>query len=240
MERKSISVCMATYNGEKYVEEQIKSVLTQLDNSDEIIVSDDNSTDNTIEIIKSFNDQRIKIFINKNKGIVNNFQNAIKQAQGDYLFLADQDDVWLPNKVSNSLNSLKTNDLVVSNCIVTDENLKTIHPSYFKLNNSKKGFFKNFYRSSYLGSCLAFRKEILVDILPFPNNLYLYHDWWIGFIADKKYKVEFIETVGMLYRRHDYNMSTTGAKSKQSLYKRFRDRLQLLYLANLRLLKKSY
>lgn len=231
---------MATYNGEKYIEEQVKSILTQLDENDEIIVSDDNSTDNTIAIIKSFNDERIKIFKNRNKGIVNNFQNSIEKAQGKYIFLADQDDVWLPNKVSISLKALEKNDLIVSNCSVTDENLQILHQSYFKLNNSKKGFFKNFYRSSYLGCCIAFRREMLVDILPFPSNLYLYHDWWIGFIADRKYKVEFVQSICMLYRRHDYNMSTTGSKSKQNLYKRFRDRLQLLYLANLRLLKKTH
>ena len=232
-----ISVCIATYNGEKYIKEQLNSILPQLGVNDEIIISDDRSTDSTLSIINSFNDERVKIFVNKNKGIVKNFENALMHASGDYIFLADQDDVWLSEKVSLSIAGLEHNNLVVTNCKVTDENLKEINPSYFKLNDSKKGFFKNFYRSSYLGCCLAFKKELLDDILPIPNNLFLYHDWWIGYIADIKYKVRFIETPCMLYRRHDFNMSTTGSKSKQSLWKKFRDRFQLLYLGNLRLLK---
>lgn len=236
--RKKISVCMATYNGEKYIKEQLDSILSQLQEDDEIIISDDGSNDKTVKIINKINDPRIKIFFNKNKnGLTYNFENAIKQAKGDYIFLSDQDDIWLPNKITLSLKGLEDNDVVVTNCMITDSNLNTINDSYFKLNNSKKGFFKNFYRSSYLGCCVGFRKNLLSDILPFPPNLYLYHDWWIGYIADMKYKVEFIETPCLLYRRHDNNMSSTGTKSKQSLLKRFRDRFQLFYLANLRLLK---
>ncbi len=233
-----ISVCMATYNGEKYIKQQLESVLSQLGNQDEVIISDDGSTDSTLEIVKSFEDSRVKIFHNDNKnGLTYNFENAIKKTTGDYIFLSDQDDVWLSNKVTVSVEALKKNDLVVTNCKITDTHLNIVNDSYFKLNNSKKGFFKNFYRSSYLGCCTAFRKELLLDILPFPNKLYLYHDWWIGYIADIKYKTIFIDSPCLLYRRHDNTMSTTGNMSKQSLFKRFRDRFQLFYLGNLRLLK---
>lgn len=236
--RKKISVCMATYNGEKYIKEQLDSILSQLEENDEVIVSDDHSTDKTLDIVKGLNDSRIKFFLNKNKnGLTYNFENAIKQAEGDYIFLSDQDDVWLPNKIALSLKGLEDNDVVVTNCMLTDSDLNIINNSYFKFNNSKKGFLKNFYKSSYLGCCTGFRKELLSDILPFPANLYLYHDWWIGYIADMKYKVQFIETPCLLYRRHNDSVSPTGDKSKQSLFKRFRNRFQLLYLANLRLLK---
>ena len=89
-----ISVCMATYNGEKYIEEQLKSILSQLGENDEVIVSDDSSTDNTLAIVESFNDVRIKIFPNnKFHSPIFNFENALKQATGDYIFLSDQDDV---------------------------------------------------------------------------------------------------------------------------------------------------
>lgn len=229
---------MATYNGEKYIKEQLESILSQLDEKDEVIVSDDHSTDKTLEIVEKFRDSRVKIFLNKNdKGLTYNFENAIKQANGDYIFLSDQDDVWLPNKVAVAVKGLEDNDFVITNCKITDRNLNVINESYFKFNNSKKGFFKNFYRSSYLGCCTAFRRELLSDILPFPQKLYLYHDWWIGYIADRKYKVQFIEEACLLYRRHDENVSPTGQKSKQNLCKRFRNRFQLLYLASLRLLK---
>ena len=95
-----ISVCIATYNGAEYLREQVESILSQLEEEDEIVVSDDSSTDTTIEILQSFGDRRIKIFKNPAKGFVRNFENALRQAQGDFIFLSDQDDVWLPNKVA--------------------------------------------------------------------------------------------------------------------------------------------
>lgn len=232
-----ISVCMATYNGEMYIKEQLDSIIPQLSLTDEIIISDDGSTDNTLQIINNYNDDRIKVFVNNNKkGIVGNFENALNKSEGDYIFLSDQDDVWLPIKVKICLAALRDNDVIVTNCRIVDNDLNIINESYFKLNNSKSGFFKNFYRSSYLGCCLAFKKELLSDILPIPKKLFLYHDWWIGFLAISKYKTGFIETPCLLYRRHDNNMSTTGSISNQSLYKKFRDRFQLLFLGLSRLI----
>ncbi|MCG2791916.1 MAG: glycosyltransferase, partial [Weeksellaceae bacterium] len=106
-----ISVCLATYNGEKYLEAQIKSILKQLSVDDELIISDDRSTDNTISVINKFDDNRIKIFINKNKnGVAHNFENALLKATGDYIFLSDQDDIWADNKVDVLLKELKEYD----------------------------------------------------------------------------------------------------------------------------------
>lgn len=117
-----ISVCMATYNGAKYLKEQVDSIFNQefKENPDteiELIVSDDESTDDTLNILRSYNDQRIKIYIHtehkKNRyfnaafACTKNFENAIKKATGDYIFLSDQDDVWYPWKLDKSLSSLK-------------------------------------------------------------------------------------------------------------------------------------
>ena len=89
-----ISVCMATYNGEKYIQEQIDSILCQLSKDDELVISDDHSTDATCDIIKSYNDRRIKLFLNElAKGVTHNFENALLHSKGDIIFLADQDDV---------------------------------------------------------------------------------------------------------------------------------------------------
>ena len=94
-----ISVCIATFNGEKYISSQLDSILNQVVPVHEIIISDDMSTDNTIEIIKNCNNPIIKIFINKERlGVAKNFENAIKHANGDFIFLCDQDDIWLKNK----------------------------------------------------------------------------------------------------------------------------------------------
>ena len=175
-----ISVCIATYNGGKYIKEQIDSILLQLGRKDEIIISDDSSTDDTLSIIKSYNDPRIKIFFNKSThSPIFNFENAIRNAKGSYIFLADQDDIWLPNKINNTVDLLKQYDLVVSDCKVVDQNLNVLEESFFYKRNSGTGFCKNLFKNTYLGCCMAFRKEILCYILPFPKRIAM-HDIWIG------------------------------------------------------------
>jgi GT2 family glycosyltransferase len=234
-----ISVCIATYNGENYIKEQIDSILCQLGIDDELIVSDDYSSDSTIEILKSYNDSRIKLFYNNNrKGVVGNFENALLKAQGDVIFLADQDDIWLPNKVSVSLKGLETNDLVVTDCEVINEKNELIYTSYFFVTNSGTGFIKNLYKSSYLGCCLVFNRNVLEKVLPIPKSLLLFHDWWIGFIAESLYKTEFIDIVCMQYRRHQFANSTTLSKSKNSLLLKIQFRIQLLYLGAKRCIQK--
>lgn len=226
-----ISVCMATYNGEKYIKEQLESILCQLGDNDEVIISDDGSTDNTKTIIESFKDKRIKFFKNNGtKGVVSNFENALNKSSGDYIFLSDQDDVWLSNKVSTCLNKLKSCDLIVSNCKVVDSSLNIVHESYFNLAKSGKGFLKNLYKSSYLGCCLAFRREMLTDILPFPKELIMFHDWWIGFIAELKLNVYFEKEPLMLYRRHVNTTSNTVGLSSNSLFFKVYARMQLFFL----------
>ena len=113
-----ISVCMATYNGQKYIKEQIDSILCQLGPADELVISDDHSTDLTPDIIKSYDDKRIKFFYNElKKGVTHNFENALLKSKGDILFLADQDDVWLPNKIEVTFNLMKQMECV--NCVET-------------------------------------------------------------------------------------------------------------------------
>lgn len=133
-----ITVCIATFNGEKYIREQLNSILFQLSLQDEVIVSDDGSTDNTISIIKSFNDKRIKIIdgVYRHSPTLN-FENALKEAKGDYIFLADQDDVWKDDKVKICLKWLQHYDCIISDAEVTDENLKITSPSLYQLMNIK-------------------------------------------------------------------------------------------------------
>ena len=110
-----ISVCMATYNGEKYIREQVESILCQLGPEDEIVISDDGSKDHTIQMVDSL-DKRIKVFLNEGKhGVVPNFENALKHSSGDYIFFSDQDDIWSPDKVERCLHALEDSDLVVHN-----------------------------------------------------------------------------------------------------------------------------
>jgi len=232
-----VSVCIATYNGEKYIREQLESILCQLDKEDEVIISDDSSTDSTIAIIKDINDNRVKIFYNKKKGVNNNFSNALNQSKGDIIFLSDQDDIWMPNKVAVCKTALIKNELVVSNCSVIDDKGEITYTSYFKVANSGKGFLKNFFRSTYLGCCLAFRRSVLEKTLPIPENLKLFHDWWFGFVAESCFKVVFIDVPCMYYRRHSETNSNTLSKSNLSLSNKIYYRIQLLILGSIRVLK---
>ena len=134
-----ITVCIATFNGEKYIREQLNSILFQLSLQDEVIVSDDGSTDNTISIIKSFNDKRIKIIdgVHRHSPTLN-FENALKEAKGDYIFLADQDDVWKDDKVKICLKWLQHYDCIISDAEVTDEKSENYITIALSINEHKK------------------------------------------------------------------------------------------------------
>lgn len=231
-----ISVCIATYNGEKYIKDQLLSILCQIDIYDEIIVSDDSSNDKTLDIIESLNDSRIKILKNNNyHSPIYNFENAIKHAKGDFIFLSDQDDVWLPDRIKLMKEYLDNYCLVVSDCKIVDSNLNVMNESFFNLYNSGKGFWKNIIKNSYIGCCMAFKKELLIHILPFPLKIPM-HDIWIGLLAELNGGVFFIDTPLLLYRRHGTNASSSGEKSKFSLYHKIVYRLLLLF----EILKRQY
>ena len=145
--RAPVSVCLACYNGERYIAEQLQSVLAQLMPTDEVIVCDDASTDKTVDVVRGIGDARIRIYQNKaSLGIVRNFEQALQNAQHDCLFLCDQDDVWLPNKVERMLAALADAVMVVSDCRVVDAQLETLHPSFFALRGSRPGIANNLWR----------------------------------------------------------------------------------------------
>lgn len=229
-----ISVCLASYNGEKYIRAQLVSILQQLSEVDEVIVSDDGSTDKTLDIIKSFNDSRIKIYQNvqvKRKYtfdyVTHNFETALMHCSGEYIFLSDQDDVWLPNKVSLFLNAMLECDLVLSDCLVVNELLKTLAPSYFDIVKTRSGIVKNIYQNSYLGCCMAFRRNILEKAFPFPNSG-VAHDIWLGIIAKYYYRVSLVTTPTLLYRRHAKNISPSAGVSPFRITTRFYFRWKLI------------
>jgi len=224
-----ISVCIATFNGDKYIGDQIDSILGQLSTDDEIIISDDGSTDNTLEILKNFKDSRIKIHQNKNRlGPVYNFENALSKSTNQYIFLADQDDIWNERKIETFKNYLSEFHVVVSDCSVVDNDLKIINPSFYVLRNSGEGLLKNFFQNSYLGCCMAFHRQVLEKALPFPPQLPM-HDIWIGLVTELFFKSIFIEDKLILFRRHHLNATITSERSNHSLYKKFVFRKNLIF-----------
>lgn len=222
-----ISVCIPTYNGEKFLKPQVDSVLSQLSQDDEIIVSDDGSSDNTIEILESYKDRRIKIFKNSRKGVISNIENALQNSIGEYIFLCDQDDVWVENKVSIIMKAIVESDLVISDCYVTDQNLNIIYESFYKQNNSKNNKWLALLKNPYLGCCMAFKRKVLDAALPFPAKIPM-HDIWIGNVAAFKFQVMFIPDKLIYYRRHGNNASTASAPTKASLVKQINYRLPIV------------
>lgn len=221
-----ISVCIATYNGEEYIQAQLDSILPQLGEKDEIIVSDDGSTDNTLQIIRNYNDYRIKVFTHEKYNkfreypffkITKNIENAINQSSGDLIFLADQDDIWVENKVKIVSQEMKENWVLLHDCTVVNETGEIQHDSYYLLNNSKTGFLNNLINCSYLGCCMAFKREILKVALPIPN-VPIPHDLWLGLIADYQGRVKRIDNKLLLYRRHSLNASSSSNKSSSTLF----------------------
>ena len=231
-----ISVCIATFNGEKYIREQLDSILYQLSDSDEVIISDDSSTDKTLEIVKSYNDPRIKIFPNnKFHSPIFNFENALKYAEGDYVFLSDQDDVWMDNMIEIMIKALKDASLVVSNCFVVDKNLNIIKESFFTQKPSAS-IIKNIISNNYIGCCMAFRKEVLLKALPFPKQIAM-HDIWLGLCGALFYNVIFISEKLIMYRRHNENSSPTMEKSNYKLMYKIVYRIKLMFFLIKRYLK---
>lgn len=221
---------MTVHNGELFLEDQLNSILPYLKLGDEVVISDDDSQDDTLEIIKSFNDPRIRLLKPKSFGDpTKNFEYALSHCANEIIFLADQDDIWYPEKISQMTKALDKADLAICDCRLVDEHGKEIAPSFFALNRSKKGLVKNFIRNSFVGCCMAFHRRVLERALPFPEKIPA-HDLWIGLVAQKYFRVNFIPTILVDYRRHQQNFSTTGHPSKNSLRKKIKSRYELAKL----------
>ncbi len=230
-----VSVCIPTYNGEKYIRQQLDSILCQLTDIDEIIISDDSSGDHTTEIIKSYGDPRIRLIENCTfKSPIFNLENALKNAKGNYIFLSDQDDIWLPDKVKVSISYLKDYDLVVSDCKLIDEQGTVISDSFFKMVDARSGYFHNLIKNGYLGCCIAFNSGLMKKVLPFPGKIAM-HDIWIGLMAEIEGKTYFYRAPLILYRRHSANATPyTSGKSNNPLAYRVKYRIDMAILTLLR------
>jgi len=204
---------MATYNGAQHIEKQLSSILKNLDDNDEVVISDDNSSDKTLAIVNGFADDRIKIVLNApdNRGHVTNFENALKHAKGDYLFLSDQDDIWYDNKVNRMIAALEKHDLVVCDCRVVDGEMKLLNESFYELLSSGSGLLKNFIKNTYLGCCMAFNRKVLEKALPFPKDI-VSHDTWLGLVGELVGSCYFMPEKLQYFIRHGTNFSITDGK----------------------------
>lgn len=232
------SVCMATYNGERFLREQIDSILCQLGPDDELIISDDGSTDGTLGIIESYGDSRIRLLHHERKknrfySSLNviystfNFENALLHVKGDFIFLADQDDVWELEKIKKSLKLLETYDYVLHNFSVIDENGSVLREKFYRKSPLKFNYMYDIIRPNFWGCCSCFKKNILLKVLPFPKKICL-HDMWIGLVSEKIGKCFWNDEILLKHRISSQNTSTGCKKSTNSLVLKIRYRLNTL------------
>jgi len=199
---------MATYNGGKFLKQQLDSILCQLGFRDELIVSDDGSSDTTLEILSEYQkeDVRVQVFVNPRKGFVSNFENALRQCKNDIIFLSDQDDIWLPNKVQvvTDFMSHSGKFLVLHNGLNFHENSNSTNDMLIK--KMRHGVFLNIMMSCYWGCCMAFKRELIDMILPFPARVPT-HDQWIGLVAEQTHQSVFLNQPLLMHRKHADNVS---------------------------------
>lgn len=203
-----VSIAMCTYNGERFIAQQMQSILDQTYSNLEIVVADDVSSDGTISILRRFQqlDSRIRIIENdKNLGFVRNFQHVLQECKGDYIALADQDDVWLPSKIATMYEEIGDNLLLYSSVSLIDDNGHML-PGEFPRANRIDG---RCGLSLILGNCVTghaclIRAELLKLALPIPEGLWV-HDQWLAIVAGSTGRMKASSQVLSLYRKHDNN-----------------------------------
>jgi glycosyltransferase involved in cell wall biosynthesis len=221
---------MASYNGARYIEPQIHSILTQLAPGDELIVVDDCSTDDTVARLRSLGDARIRIVQHTtNQGVVATFEEALRLARGDILFLSDQDDLWAQTKVRIFLEAFARHPevkLMTSRvALIQGDGTPFSDARWDRGGRFRAGFWRNLLSNHYQGSAMGMRASLRNDILPFPRSPFVLHDIWIGTRnAIARGGTHYIDEPLLLYRRHPTNFSNPLTPRQ-----RVRGRLSLLW-----------
>jgi glycosyltransferase involved in cell wall biosynthesis len=201
MNESLISVALCTYNGEKYIREQLDSIISQTYKKLEIVIVDDASRDNTFAIVKAYaeRDARIKCFRNDtNLGFNKNFEKALALTSGEFVAVSDQDDIWLPGKLQTLLNNIGDNWLVFSNSAYIGDSLSGKLLKNFRLPVNYERFL---LRNYVTGHTVLMRRIFLDFALPFPQQGF--YDWWMGFVAAYHHKLTFYDDVLTYYRVHN-------------------------------------
>ena len=225
-----VSVCMATYNGQEYVAEQIQSILSQLSPEDELIVVDDASKDSTVDVVRRLEDPRIVLLPSaENKGYVASFEKAVSVSRGEYIMLSDQDDIWLPGRVETLVRALQTKDFAASNFTVFGGPANRYHKTQLKESDSGR-WVANLVTTwigirPYYGCTMAFRAAAKKQILPFPEFLTETHDQWIAIVANLNRSMVHVAAPTVARRLHDEN---TTPKSRRPVAVILRARVMLL------------
>jgi len=212
MQNKLVSIAMATYNGEKFLCEQLDSIYNQTYKNIEVVVCDDCSTDKTAEILEKYRQKYgLKYYINeKNLGYVKNFEKATSLCSGEFIAFSDQDDIWLPEKIEMLVNEIgdyslvhTDSELINSNSLSLDD---TRNKRLFRENDSEPAInFGSINKKVSIQGCTClFKREILKKVFPFKKNKA--HDVWVGIIALKMNGIKYIDESLVKYRLHGNNV----------------------------------
>ena len=219
MTDKTIFILLATYNGEKYLPEQIKSLQNQTFTDWKLLIRDDGSTDKTINIIIEYaaSDSRINLISDELKriGACQSFSELLNYAaEADYVMFCDQDDVWLPNKIEVSIHTIKRieneNDMAAlahTDLIVVNENLEVKSKSYWdyhNINPERKKINHLLIANTVTGCTIIINKKLMNLGYPIPNGVFM-HDWWFALLASIFGTIETIHEPLILYRQHSSN-----------------------------------
>ncbi|HKU34666.1 MAG TPA: glycosyltransferase [Paenarthrobacter sp.] len=215
-------MCMAAYNGARHISEQIDSILPELGPDDELIVVNDCSTDDTAAIVAAVPDGRIRLInAEQNRGYVATFERALQEARGEFVFLSDQDDVWLPGRVELMIAALDGKSMVVSNCRHFDGALGSFHEIRLRAKDSTH-HLRNLlgivvgYRLHW-GCAMAVRGTLLEQVLPFPHYMNESHDQWLATVGNVNGSIVYMEEDTILHRLHGENLTPQGIRSASKI-----------------------
>ena len=201
---------MAAHNGARFVRKQVESILSQLGEGAELVVVDDASRDGTVTILESLCDARIRIIRQvENRGVLRTFERALQEANGDIIFLCDQDDIWCGDKVAKILDVFERSPgttLVVTNGDLIDGRDCLLEEVLHEGDRLSLGVVANLIRNHYQGSTMAFRRKILEAALPFPDSIPM-HDSWIGIVNAIVGRAVYLPQKLVYYRRHGNNVT---------------------------------
>ncbi len=225
MSNYNVDILTAVCNGENFLEKQLDSVLSQNYDNFRIIICDDNSADNSRQIIENFKKRspdKIKVIFNeKNMGAKENFFKLLSLSTAEYIMFCDQDDIWDNNKIRLTLDHMKKHEngrptLVHTDMSVIDENGATLAPSFTKMQKidvTKTALNELLVQNTVTGCTMMINRK-LADIVKYPVCPTL-HDWWIALTACLFGQIFFLPEQTMQYRRHSHNIR--GAKNMSSL-----------------------
>lgn len=234
---------MTSYNGERFIREQLDSILQQTYPNIEVIVVDDCSTDGTVAIVEPYIEKYpvIKLVRNEiNLGYIRNFEKGMLLAAGDYIALSDQDDIWLKDKLTILMASIGSNEIIYSNSELVDENGNSLHRKMSDIRNQIGYSDCLMYAIGAWapGHAMLFKKELVQRCVPFPSIVT--HDFWLGFVATCKGPIKYLDTPLVLYRQHITNaigaVKVANAvklkkekRTREQKLQLIRNRMELLY-----------